>query len=256
MPIADRLLDRILAFLLRSLELTADELRRIDAGWVTRTPSLPLVWNLNQVRITRALTTTEVAALADAHLVGVPYDQLTIEDDAGARRLAEAYRAEGWRVERDLLMALTDRLQRSEPTGKVLEPDEEQMLALMRRWIVEELHPHSDEVDQLVQAARREGRAWRERRLGILGDDGRLAAITKLRSDGAVAQVEDVYTAPESRRRGFARSLVRHASELALASGHDLVFIIADEDNWPKCLYARLGFAPVGRIWNLHRDAG
>ena len=51
---------------------------------------------------------------------------------------------------------------------------------------------------------RREIRALGDRLLGVRSGDGRLVAITKLRSDGLTAQVEDVYAAPEARGRGFA----------------------------------------------------
>jgi hypothetical protein len=32
------------------------------------------------------------------------------------------------------------------------------------------------------------------------------------------------------------------------------VFIVADDDGWPKQLYARLGFDPIGRMGMFHRD--
>jgi GNAT superfamily N-acetyltransferase len=136
----------------------------------------------------------------------------------------------------------------------VIEADEGEMLALMRRWIADEFNPRPDEADQLVDSALREGRAWNECRLGIRGRDGSLASMTKLRSDGRTAQVEDVYTAPDAREQGFARTLVCHATELARAAGHELLFIIADDDNWPKRLYSRLGYEPIGRAWAFHRD--
>jgi GNAT superfamily N-acetyltransferase len=58
---------------------------------------------------------------------------------------------------------------------------------------------------------------------------------------------------PEARGRGYARALVCRAEELARATGHDLIFIVADDRDWPKLLYRRLGFAQVGRIWQFHR---
>ena len=39
------------------------------------------------------------------------------------------------------------------------------------------------------------------------------------------------------------------------SAGNELVFIQADDDGWPKQLYSRLGFDPVGRIGLFHRDA-
>ncbi len=61
---------------------------------------------------------------------------------------------------------------------------------------------------------------------------------------------------PEARGRGFARSLVGHAAALARAEAHQLIFIVADEDDWPKHLYGRVGFEPIGRTKLFHRDIG
>jgi hypothetical protein len=33
--------------------------------------------------------------------------------------------------------------------------------------------------------------------------------------------------------------------------GNDLTFLIADRDDWPKQLYAKLGFDEVGRVWEF-----
>jgi predicted GNAT family acetyltransferase len=98
---------------------------------------------------------------------------------------------------------------------------------------------------------------WRARNARLFGirlDDGALAAVTLLFSDGGeVAQVEDVYTIPEARGRGYARALVTHAAGLARSEGHQLTFIVADDNDWPKQLYAKVGFEPVGRSWLFHR---
>ena len=36
---------------------------------------------------------------------------------------------------------------------------------------------------------------------------------------------------------------------------HELVFIVGDEDDWPKDLYVRMGFRPIGRTWTCLREA-
>jgi len=79
-------------------------------------------------------------------------------------------------------------------------------------------------------------------------------SMTQLRSHGAIAQIEDVYTAEDARGRGYARALIARAIELARLAGHDLIFITADDEGWPKLLYERLGFRGIGRMWQLHRD--
>ena len=83
--------------------------------------------------------------------------------------------------------------------------------------------------------------------------DGRPVAAAQLNSDGRIAEVDDVATLPEFRRRGYASAVVLRAVEEALAAGHDLVFLVAEDEDWPKELYARLGFEAVGRTWSLLR---
>jgi predicted GNAT family acetyltransferase len=109
-------------------------------------------------------------------------------------------------------------------------------------------------LDPVIDATSREARARAATNLGIRDEAGELVAMTKLYSDGATAQVEDVYTMPAWRNRGCARRLITRAIALAHEARHDLVFIEADDNGWPKQLYARLGFDPVGRIGVFHRD--
>jgi hypothetical protein len=44
---------------------------------------------------------------------------------------------------------------------------------------------------------------------------------------------------------------VSRALEEARDGGHDLIFLIADRDDWPRKLYEKLGFDEVGRIWEF-----
>ena len=71
-------------------------------------------------------------------------------------------------------------------------------------------------------------------------------SAAELYSDGRTAQIEDVATLSAYRGRGHAKAAVTRAVEEALATGHELVFLVADGDDWPKALYAKLGFEEVG----------
>jgi GNAT superfamily N-acetyltransferase len=155
-------------------------------------------------------------------------------------------------VERDVVMVLSGPADRPADTG-VDDAGEDEVAELMRRWYGDD-EPNTAEIDQLVDYGRRESRALGDRLLGVRSGDGQLVAITKLRSDGRTAQVEDVYTVPEARGRGFARALVSRAADLARGAGNDLVFIVADDADWPKLLYERLGFRSAGFLWQFHRD--
>jgi len=66
-----------------------------------------------------------------------------------------------------------------------------------------------------------------------------------------VGQVEDVATLQAFRRRGVARAMVSLAIDLA--GDGDLIWIAADDNDWPKDLYSKLGFRPMGRIVTFTR---
>jgi GNAT superfamily N-acetyltransferase len=76
--------------------------------------------------------------------------------------------------------------------------------------------------------------------------DGELAGLCELHMNGGDAMVENVVTLERFRGRGVARSVILRAIEVARDAGARRVFIVTDEDDWPKELYARLGFDPIG----------
>jgi len=74
--------------------------------------------------------------------------------------------------------------------------------------------------------------------------DGAPGSACDLYLDGGVAQIENVVTLEE--HRGLGRAVVLAALAEARAAGCDVVFLQAEADDWPKDLYARLGFEPIG----------
>jgi GNAT superfamily N-acetyltransferase len=250
------LLAAALEFQRGTLERTADRMWAIDGGRVALTPSLPTVYIANTVELTGRVTYHQAVAVTEEQMRDLPYRQLTIDDAATARQLEPSFVADGWTVDRDLVMALARPLDREVDTADVRECDEREISRLMAEWISKKPSIERHEVDQVVEFTRREARARNARELGVLADDGAVVAITKLYSDGTIAQVEDVYTSPAWRGRGYSRALIARAIAIAQDGGHELVFTCADDEGWPKQLYAKLGFDPVGRIMRFHRDVG
>lgn len=250
-------LNRIMSFERDSVALAADEVTSIHAGYVARTPSLPAVWSLNYVGVTRQIAFPQAVGLANLYMRDLPYRQLFLEHEPGAEALARELLRDGWKIESNLHMVLRQAPDRELDTSPVIEPSEEDALELMRRWTGEDelLRASPDAHEQVVDSYRRLWRARHARRLGVLGRDGALAGITLVFSDSTVGQVEDVYVVPEERGRGFGRVLVTHGTRLAVEMGHELVFIVADLNGWPKQLYAKVGFEPTGRTWACHRGA-
>jgi ribosomal protein S18 acetylase RimI-like enzyme len=77
---------------------------------------------------------------------------------------------------------------------------------------------------------------------------GAVVAWARLWTAGSVAQVEDVVCLAEHRGRGYGRAVVAAATRAALAEEPELLFIVADDADWPKELYGRLGYAPIGTL--------
>ena len=248
-------LQTALAFLRRTAELAGDDTRAFDAGCVVRTPSLPQVWVLNHLRLSGSTAYAQAVELAEEHLGDLPYRQLVVEHDDNARRLQQPLRADGWTYDRDVLMVLAMPADREADTDGVVEVDGVAASELMRQWVSDDPKMTAAALDQVIAATARKARVRDATNLGIRDKAGELVAITRLYSDGATAQVENVYTVPAWRNRGCARRLITRAIAIAREAGHELVFIQADDDGWPKQLYSRLGFDPVGRIGLFHRDA-
>ena len=247
-------LDRVRAFLWAGFARTADAVKPIEAGVVLTTPSLPLVWSVNQLRLTERLGFESLLDLAEQELAGLHYWHIVVEHQLAGADLEVALTAAGWKVERDLIMVLAGAADRPADTSVVVDAEHVEMTDVMKRWHSEGGETSAEELAQLVAYSRREASVHQDRLLGVRSSDGQLIAITKLRSDGSTAQVEDVYTVPEARGRGHARALVTRAVELARDAGHELIFITADDRDWPKLLYERLGFRPLGRMWQFHRE--
>jgi GNAT superfamily N-acetyltransferase len=252
-------LQRALRFTWEVAEATADEVHRVPEGTVLRTPSAPGFWALNCVRLEGPhpdLTLDAAEALAAAYLPDLPYRQLHVEDQATAARLAAAASDAGdWKVERALVMALRSDPDRTPGVPPVRAGTLDEVLALVDAWNAEEFPDQPPEVLADITAGIARGFERLPWRHFVATDvDDRAVAMCSLLARGGVAQVEDVYALPEVRGLGLGRAVTATAVEHARAGGHDVVFILADDEGWPKQLYAKLGFAPVGRRAALHRD--
>ena len=143
--------------------------------------------------------------------------------DGAAARGRPAGRARGARGRRADHPATLAEAIRNEPHGK----DE---------TLVQQILEHRRDVGEAIPTRLFAGEA-----------DGRLVAHTELYCEDGVGQVENVFTLPDYRSRGLARSLVLHAVAESHAAGIEFTFLVADADDWPQRLYEKLGFETVGR---------
>ena len=190
-------------------------------------------------------------AEADRVQSGFEHRELTfVADGPEARRLAPELMTIGYRAER-LLTMVQDR-----------EPDHRND-DLAGEAGVDEIGPFlvrvNSEADGGKHAAAAEMlSAFRhvlaERagaRFFVVRDVPGIVAVAELYALGDVAQVEAVYTIEAYRGRGFGRAVVLAASKAGREAGADLVFLNADDEDWPKELYGKLGFDELRRFWSF-----
>ncbi len=135
----------------RTVELVADEIQPIDAGWAIRTPSLPDVWSLNHIRVAAPIEFADAVEVADQQFDALPYRHIVVDHDAGAH-LDRRFAAAGWKVEREVVMALTRAPEQPPTATTVIQPSEDEMLELMERWGAEELRSSIDQLRELAAA--------------------------------------------------------------------------------------------------------
>ena len=130
-------------------------------------------------------------------------------------------------------------------TSMVHEVEFERLVPARTAATIAEPWGDDDIATQLNDAKRLIMRAVPTRFFAAIVDD-RVAAYCEVRSDGRTAQIEDVEAVRAYRGRGLGRAIVQHALDEA-RRGHDVVFLEALADDWPRRLYAKLGFDAVDR---------
>jgi GNAT superfamily N-acetyltransferase len=252
-----RLRRRIDAFEDALAERCADLVEPTAFGTAYLHPAFPQRYSSNFIRIRRTLDAIDADAIAaDADRVLGEHDlthrQLDIHDDANGARLAAGFRELGWSVEPLIHMAQT-REPEQRPAVDVVDVDFATASSVIEANLRAQPYGDSEEVIRQL----RDFRGVLEREAGarfFVGRvDGHDASVCEAYVLGDVGQVEDVNTLEAFRGRGLASGTVTEASAWARAHGADLVFLVADEEDWPKALYARLGFEQVARFWSFTR---
>lgn len=231
-------------------ERSGDRIEPFEYGRAFINTELRVVWDINFVRVEKpGASWRELAQVADELQggAGLGHRKLVMPDEGWTDDLCNAARREGWEVTPLIFM-----IRRSEGTRT--------STALAREVSYEEIRPFrqelmrrqpwatsEDDVRQVIEANRR----WASRvdaRFFMAVIDGQPAAACDLYRGPGLAQVEDVETKAEFRNRGLASAVVLAAADAAREDQDDpIVFLVADENDWPKALYERMGFETVGR---------
>jgi GNAT superfamily N-acetyltransferase len=237
--------DRCIGFLRDHAFRLSDRGPKGRFGTALLRPELPNVWSLNYLFAERELEAATAQALSEEAddllgAAGLRHRKIEVLDGETGRRLAPQFRRIGWHVEHDLVMPHRRRPDRDTDASLVEELDagalEDTWAEGMRRDFAEK----EDVVRQLVQHKRL--LAEDGARFFAARANGTIASYCDLYSDGRTAQIEAVVTLEPFRNRGLARAVVTAALAAARDSDHDLVFLLADDADWPKRLYEKLGF--------------
>ncbi|HEX7082583.1 MAG TPA: GNAT family N-acetyltransferase [Gaiellaceae bacterium] len=222
------MLDLIRAFRRDLAERSAERVVRLPHGVGVFADSTPLVYDANRVLVEADAPAAELAAEVDAAMETFHHRRAETEHELDL----------GWDRTTHLVMARRRPPDRIVDTSMVREVSFDELVAARRHG------RESDELaDQLDETARRVAAAVPTTWFAAFGD-GEVAAYCELRSDGRVAQIEDVGTLPAFRGRGLGRAVVQRAAEAARDA--EVLFLEALADDWPRELYAKLGFDAVG----------
>jgi hypothetical protein len=117
-------LERIVEYLRRSEEAIVDDVHPLPHSTALLTPSLPLVWQLNAVRVEELDAPADelLGAVEDA-LGHASHRKLVVHDETAGARLAPVLANEGWNVYRLLVMVHDRPSERSAAPGVGTEVD-------------------------------------------------------------------------------------------------------------------------------------
>jgi GNAT superfamily N-acetyltransferase len=258
MPVDANSRRRMIEFELEIDAAVADETIVAEWGRAFLTPSLPLVWDATSIALEASgLTMAEVAALADEVLGGAGFVHRTVavcDEAEGARLVSELGATPGWQAERIEYMAWrreSGRVASAEVRETTIAKIAPLRAELTGEFFAADKPDREQTIEQLVELDRRGctggGDRW------FVAPAAEPAAACCLFAAAGIGQIENVGTLQRARGRGLAQAVTLAALAASRTAGHELTFLADDADDWPRQLYAKLGFEPVGELHVLRR---
>jgi len=234
--------DRARAWRRDALVAVCDVERAWEHGTVWRATRYPTYYDFNVLAVEGdpGLSATEYVDAADAALGDLKHRRIDFERaEAGDRVRTELEHAQ-WEPTRLVWMRHAEALPPG-PEIAVEEVEYDEVLPLRHAWHHEDF-PDFDDGSAYLAAAREVAMA-RDVQVIAVREGGELTGFAQLERAGPGAEISQVYVLPGARGGGRGTAITRAAIE---AAGEvDDLWIVADDEDRPKGLYARLGFRPA-----------
>lgn len=219
-----------------------------DGGVAYVNDAIDKIWDANFLEVRDHTLSAEVIAAHAEKIMGATraaHRRVRVSNPEVGAELEPAFMRLGWAADVHVVMS-----HRHEP-NRVVDTSDVQELG-DATWLsrAEQLGTYPDMTDDDTI---RQMRAFYElamaagsgRDFGIVEDD-KVVSFALLYSDGAIGQIEDVATLEPYRNRGYSWRVVSKVLAESRAL-HDITFLVADDRDWPKDFYSKMGFEVVGR---------
>src|SRR3954468_7809068 len=250
-------LDRTWAFECALQDRVARATREFAYGTALFNDELRRVYDTNFVRFEHGfeeLTGALVEKIAEELQGSLRHRKVMISDERAGARVADELKDRGWRHFTLVTMAYRGPRDRSalQPQPRASEQVDPRAVRGAREQALDDGKRDAEARRQIVAFTELMATAAPTRLIaGFTG--GEIGAFCALFQEGGIGQIDEVTTIERFRRRGLGTAVVEGALRASLADGDDLTFLVADEGDWPKDWYARLGFEPIGRRYELLR---
>jgi GNAT superfamily N-acetyltransferase len=222
-----------------------------EHGTAVFASDVPNFYDYNEVRLEGpdpGISLDDLVAAADRLLEGLAHRQVEVEDAAAGERLRPGFEALGWNAERLVWMELEGAALGTRAAVDITEVALARTRPLREAWFTTSGWMSEPESARAFMALeeRVAARAGTRALIAWGAGGGALGYVTFSVTHGT-SEVEQAYVEPRHRGGGVGGALVAAAVE---AAATPTTFIVADDEQDAKRLYARLGFAPV---WIQHQ---
>lgn len=248
--------ERIMAFEHRFAKAQVTDFVNLPWGFAVLQADFPYSHYHNRIVVTSAASSGQILATADELLggAGLKHRYVAVEDDALGEALCSEFVSAGY--EHETIVAMTySGPEPDPPTHEVRAVLLDVLMpALMRDWAIELPDASDEELRQLAGRTALYSRGAAVTLLAVF-DGNVIVARAELYVDRVerVAQLENVFTHPDFRGRGYGNSLVREALKRGRKAGCELSSLTADLDDWPYDWYLRCGYVDSHRTHHFNR---